>query len=203
MSETAVSSTPPDQRCVAVYCASGRGNSPSFEVHARALGTCIAAFGVGLVYGGAHVGLMGEVANAALAKGGNVYGYLPEAMQAAGIAHDALTEMHIVADMHERKTKMVERAHGAIVLPGGYGTLEEAFELLTWNQLGYVSKPVVFLDTDGFFEPLKQFLDHAAEVGLLRAAHRPLAQFTSDPAEAVSLALGTPPDVSSKWGPMS
>jgi uncharacterized protein (TIGR00730 family) len=141
---------------------------------AKDLGTELATRGLGLVYGGGDVGLMGEVADAALAAGGRVVGVMPEALLAKEIGHQGLSELHIVRSMHERKALMADQADAFITLPGGYGTLEELFEVLTWLQLGLHAKPCAMLDVAGFWDPLLAQLDKAVTEGFLHPRHRDL-----------------------------
>lgn len=161
-----------------VFCGSGMGTDPRYADTAVELGGRLAEEGVGLVYGGAHVGLMGVVADAALAGGGAVLGVIPEHLRDREIAHTGLTELQIVADMHERKRAMYARADAFCALPGGYGTFEEVFEATTWNQLGLhgdaVVKPLVLLDVGDFWSPLHEFLDRSVDAGFVRPDNRPL-----------------------------
>jgi uncharacterized protein (TIGR00730 family) len=157
---------------VCVYCGSSTGLRPVYAAAARALGHELANREIGLVYGGAHVGLMGVLADACLAAGGQVVGVIPAPLIEAEIAHTGLTELHVVASMAERKARMGELADAFIALPGGFGTLEELFETVTAVQIGLHAKPCGLLDVDGFFEPLLVYLDHAVAEGLLRADNR-------------------------------
>ncbi len=155
--------------------------------------------GIGLVYGGGDVGLMGVIADAVLASGGEVIGVIPSALVAAEVAHNGLTELIEVSSMHERKARMAELADGFITLPGGFGTLDETFEVLTWNQLGLLHKPLVFLDLDGFWEPLFTQVSRMIEVGLVRPQHRDLATRVRTVEEALDAAtapFSAPPP---KW----
>jgi uncharacterized protein (TIGR00730 family) len=161
-------------RRVCVYCGSTPGNRPSFAVAAAGLGQRLADEGIGVVYGGASVGLMGIVADAALAAGGEVIGILPEKLFEREVAHAGLTDLHTVATMHERKALMSELSDAFVALPGGYGTVEEVIEAVTWTQLGIHAKPVGLLDVDGYFEHLVAFLDRATADGLLRPENRAL-----------------------------
>ncbi len=136
--------------------------------------------GIGLVYGGGRVGLMGLVADAALARGGDVVGVIPRALASAEVAHDGLTELFVVRTMHERKAKMAELSDGFVALPGGYGTLEELLEIVTWVQLAVVSKPVGLLDVGGFFQPLVAQLDRANAEGYVSDEHRRIALVERD-----------------------
>ncbi|MES1923988.1 TIGR00730 family Rossman fold protein [Salinisphaera sp. T31B1] len=154
-----------------VYCGSRAGARPEYIDAAGALGTALADHGIRLVYGGARVGLMGAVADAALAAGGAVYGVIPRSMTERELAHNGLTELHIVETMHQRKLAMIEAADGFIALPGGFGTLEELFEVLTWHQLGWHDKPCGLLDVAGFYEPLAACIGHMQTEGFVGAAH--------------------------------
>jgi len=151
-----------------VYCGSSHGNSPAFTAAARELGETIAARGLELVYGGARVGLMKEVADAALARGGKVIGVLPRFMSDKELAHGALTELHLVDTIHQRKQLMAELAHGFVALPGGFGTFEEILEALTWAQLHLHRRPCALLNVAGYYDGLLGFLDHAVATGFVR-----------------------------------
>jgi hypothetical protein len=159
---------------ICVFCGSSSGRSPEYVEAARATGSALAARGIGLVYGGGSVGLMGEVANAALAAGGEVVGVIPRALELRELAHGGLTKLHVVGSMHERKAKMAELADAFIALPGGLGTLEELFEILTWAQLGLHARPCGLLDVAGYYEPLVAFFDRAVSEGFVRPEHRRL-----------------------------
>jgi uncharacterized protein (TIGR00730 family) len=186
-------------RRLAVYCGSNLGARPAFKEQATRLGSAMGRRGVGLVYGGGHVGLMGTVADALLAAGGEVHGVITKHLVRAEIAHEDLTELHVVDSMHERKARMAQLADGFVALPGGYGTLDETLEVLTWNQLGLLAKPVVFFDIDGFFDPLFAFLDQATDAALLRPAHRMLAQRARSVDEVIALGLAPAPLTGHKW----
>jgi uncharacterized protein (TIGR00730 family) len=173
---------------VCVFCGSNFGASPAYADAARALASALVAGGHSLVYGGGDVGLMREVADAVLAGGGEVVGVMPRHLVDREIAHRRLTRLEITDSMHSRKARMAELADGFVALPGGFGTFEEIVEVLTWNQLGLLAAPVVFLDVQGFFEPLLAMFDQAVAAGFVRAEHRALASATSDPWEAVRLA---------------
>lgn len=181
-----------DLRRVTVFCGSNRGVSPAHVGAARELGRAIAERGVELVYGGARVGLMGELADAALAAGGAVTGVMPGHLVDHEVAHTGLTRLEVTATMHERKARMVELADGVLALPGGFGTFDELFEVLTWNQLGLVRLPVVVIDVDGFFSALFELLDGAVQAGFVRPGHRDLVQRAVDVGEALDLALAGP-----------
>lgn len=159
---------------VAVFCGSRGGARPAYLQAARDLGAALARRGHGLVYGGARVGTMGALADAALAAGASVTGVMPRALVAREVAHPNLTEFHAVDSMHARKALMADLADGFIALPGGFGTLDELFEILTWAQLELHAKPVGLLDVEGFFGPLLAALDHGVAEGFLDPAHRGL-----------------------------
>jgi len=145
-----------------VYCGSNAGGSPAYAEAAKALGTRLAKDGLRLVYGGGHVGLMGILANAVLDAGGEVIGVIPGQLVEWEVAHQDLTELIVVESMHQRKQRMFDLADGFVALPGGFGTLDEMFEMLTWRQLGLGHKPCAFLDVNGFWQPLMAMLDHMA-----------------------------------------
>ncbi len=172
-------------RRVAVYCGSANGNDPAYLAEARALGAAIAAAGLGLVYGGASVGLMGAVADAALAGGAEVIGVLPDILAGKEIAHAGLTRLELVSTMHERKARMAELADAFLILPGGYGTLEELLEVVTWAQLRLHAKPCILINTAGYWDGLLAFLDKAVESGFLKAKNRALLQVGASAEEAV------------------
>jgi uncharacterized protein (TIGR00730 family) len=180
---------------IAVFCASNLGADPQFVEQAARLGASIAERGLGLVYGGGHVGLMGVVADAALAGGGEVIGVMTDSL----VADTGLTELEVVASMHERKARMADLSSGFIALPGGFGTLDETIELLTWNQLGLIAKPVVFLDVGGFFAPLFAFFDVAVEASFVRSSHLALAQRAATVDEAIAMVTAPVPDTPHKW----
>jgi uncharacterized protein (TIGR00730 family) len=163
------------------------------------LGRLLAARGIGLVYGGAHVGLMSAVADAVLAGGGHVTGVIPQALVEKEVAHDGLTDLRVVTTMHERKALMAELADGFIALPGGWGTLDEFFEILTWAQLGIHQKPCGLLNVLGYFDPLLAFLDHAVQQGFVRREFGALLATSDNPATLLGkMELHRPPTVE-KW----
>jgi uncharacterized protein (TIGR00730 family) len=161
-----------DLTAVCVFCGSNRGASPAYEQAARDVGRLLAEQGIGLVYGGASEGLMGVVADAALAAGGAVTGVMPRDLAAEEPPHAGLSELHLVGTMHERKALMAERSSAFLALPGGLGTLEEAFEAISWTQLRLQDKPTGFLNVGGFFEPTMQQLDRMVAEGFVRREHR-------------------------------
>jgi uncharacterized protein (TIGR00730 family) len=167
-------------RSLCVYCGSSMGRDPAHREAAAAVGTLMAASGVRLVYGGGAVGLMGVVADAVMAGGGEVIGVIPKGLFSNEVGHQGITELVEVDSMHQRKQRMAEEADAFLALPGGLGTLEELAEITTWAQLGIHAKPVGVLDLDGFWQPLLDFLDGAVEAGFLRPANRELVVRITD-----------------------
>lgn len=161
-------------RRICVFCGSSVGSRDSYAAAARELGRTLGQGGLGVVFGGGKVGLMGVLADAALAAGGEVIGVIPEALVAREIAHSGLTELRVVRSMHERKTLMADLADGFVALPGGYGTFEEFFEAVTWTQLGIHKKPCGLLNIDGYYDALLALLDRAVADGFVREANRSL-----------------------------
>ncbi|WP_081402973.1 TIGR00730 family Rossman fold protein [Scytonema hofmannii] len=166
---------------ICVFCASRRGAQPAYKQAAKQLGEVLATRQLGLVYGGAKVGLMGALADATLAAGGEVIGVIPEFMVAKEIAHNGITQLHIVNSMHERKTMMSQIADAFVALPGGLGTLEEFCEILTWSQLGLHKKPCGVLNINGYYDSLLAFFDKAVTEEFLRPTHRSLVLEASEP----------------------
>jgi len=167
---------------ICVFCGSSLGGRPSYREAAALLGRTLAERRIGLVYGGASVGLMGTLADAALDAGGSVVGVIPAALAKKEIAHEGLTALRIVGSMHERKSVMADLSDGFIALPGGMGTLDEFFEIVTWAQLGLHQKPCGLLDVEGYFTPLLSFLDQAVEERFVKKVHRGLIQVAGEPA---------------------
>jgi uncharacterized protein (TIGR00730 family) len=182
-----------------VFCGSSTPPDVRYREAARALGTLAATRGIGLVYGGGRVGLMGELADAALGAGGRVIGVIPTGLFSREVAHTELTELHEVGTMHERKQLMYDLADGFVALPGGLGTLEELAEVSTWSQLGLHAKPVVLLDVDGFWDPLAEQLDRMVAVGLLKRSNRALIQRAASPGQAMSALAAAHPPREEKW----
>jgi uncharacterized protein (TIGR00730 family) len=172
-------------RRVAVYCGSASGTNPAFLAEAKTLGAAIAAAGLGMVYGGASAGLMGAVADAALAGGAEVIGVLPEILSGSEIAHSGLTRLEVVKTMHARKARMVHLADAFLILPGGYGTLDELMEIITWKQLRLHAKPCILINTAGYWNGLLEFLDTTVAGGFLNAENRWLLEVAKDAEEAV------------------
>ena len=186
-------------RAVCVFCGSSAPADPRYRDAARALGALIARRGVDLVYGAGSVGLMGELADAALGHGGRVIGVIPAGLFAREVGHTGLTELHEVASMHERKQLMYDLSDAFVALPGGLGTLEELAEVATWSQLGLHSKPVALLDVDGFWDPLVSQLDRMTGAGLLKPASRDLIQRTRSAEEALRVLAAARPARPEKW----
>ena len=170
-------------KSIAVFCGSSMGNLPEFEVAGRKVGQMLGKKNIRLVYGGAQVGLMGVVADATLAAGGEVTGVLPGFLGSKEIAHGNLSSLIMVDSMHERKQKMSELSDGVITLPGGFGTMEELFELITWAQLGLHTKPIGLLNTAGFYDALIQQLDNMVHYGFLKPLNRDMLLISGDPEE--------------------
>jgi hypothetical protein len=186
-------------RRVCVYCGANVGARPAYAEAARRLGRVLGEQGLGLVYGGGNVGLMGVVADAALAAGAEVLGVIPQALVARELGHQGITELRVVETMHERKAVMAELADAFVALPGGLGTLDELFEAMTWAQLGLHQKPIGLLEVDGFFAPLVAYLDRAATEGFVRAEHRAALLVASEPELLLKrFATYRPPNVG-KW----
>lgn len=185
---------------VCVFCGSRAGGRPVFAEQARAFGRLLAARGVGLVYGGGHVGLMGILADAVLAGGGEVRGVIPRALQDRELAHQRLTELHVVETMHQRKALMADLADGFAALPGAFGTGDELFEILTWAQLGLHAKPIGLLNVGGFFDPLLAWIDRAVEEAFLKPQHRDLLLVADEPGRLLDRLLNPPPqEQTEKW----
>jgi uncharacterized protein (TIGR00730 family) len=172
----------PPALSICVYCGSRPGRDAAFEVAARATGTLIGRFGWQLVYGGGRAGLMGSVADAALAAGARVVGVIPRSLMQRELGHAGLSELHVVETMHERKRLMAERSDAFLALPGGIGTMEELFEVWTWRQLGYHDKPVGLLNTGGYYDRLLEFASGMAEAGFVTLEQRALLQVEALPA---------------------
>jgi len=195
-----MSSEPPGQlSAIAVYCGSNRGADPAYAQAAADLGRLLAERGIRLVYGGGHVGLMGVLADAALACGGEVFGVITRALQAKEVAHDALTSLTVVDTMHERKAAMADAADAFVMLPGGYGTFDEFFEAVSWTQLGIHDKPCGVLDVAGYYAPLRTLLDQATRQGFVSRVHRELVITESEPRRLLDRLAGWAPVTADKW----
>ncbi|MCS4503171.1 LOG family protein YvdD [wastewater metagenome] len=165
---------------ICIYCGSAAGRDPRYREAASAFGAAVAARGLGVVYGGGATGMMGAVADAALAEGGEVVGVIPETLLAREVGHREVTRLEVVTSMHERKARMAELADGFIALPGGLGTFEEIFEILTWAQLGFHRKPCGLINMAGYYDHLVTFLDHAVDTGFLRRSNRDMLLVDDD-----------------------
>ncbi|MFT5208403.1 MAG: hypothetical protein ACI9CE_000117 [Flavobacterium sp.] len=166
---------------ICVYCGSSSGKSPEYLEYASVLAGAFVARNIGLVYGGANVGIMGELANTVLEGGGDVIGVIPQSLVDKEVSHQGLTELKVVDTMHERKAIMAEISDGFIALPGGLGTLEELFEVLTWSQLGFHKKPCGILNINHFYEKLSLFLDHAVDEEFIKPIHREMLLVEDEP----------------------
>jgi hypothetical protein len=186
-------------RRICVYCGSSPGARPGYRQAAEELGRVLAGRGIGLVYGGGNVGLMGAVADAVLAAGGQVTGVIPRALEAREVAHTGLDDLRVVGSMHERKALMADLADAFVALPGGVGTLEELVEVMTWTQLGVHAKPCGLLDAEGFYDHLLAFLDHAVQERFLRAEHRALLVHAGSAPELLDAFAAWEPPGLDKW----
>ncbi|MBA5686794.1 LOG family protein [Rugamonas apoptosis] len=182
-------------KAICVYCGANPGASPRYADAARALGRALVEDNIALVYGGGNVGLMGIIADEVLRLGGDVTGVIPTALMEREVGHMGLTRQFIVKDMHERKAMMAKLADGFIAMPGGMGTLEELFEMLTWSQLGIHAKPVGLLNVDGFYDSLMGFIGHASGEGFIRPQHAALMMVESDPQALVQRLRSRPAEV--------
>ena len=189
----------PQIRRVCVYAGSNPGSHPAYAAVAEEFARLLAERGIGLVYGGGAVGLMGVLADTVLGAGGEAIGVIPQALVDREIGHRGLSELRVVGSMHERKALMAELSDGFVAIPGGIGTLEELIEVYTWSQLGLHRKPMGVLDVRGYYEPLAAMLDHAVQEGFLRPAHRAALLFADDPAELLERFEGWRPPAASKW----
>lgn len=170
---------------ICVYCGAKAGNAAEYAAAADALGDALLLRGIGLVFGGGSIGMMGRIADRVVAGNGEVIGVIPEALRTREVVHQGVTEMRVVADMHQRKALLADLADGFIALPGGFGTLEELFEALAWLQLKFHHKPCGLLNVHNYYDLLLQFLDHAVTVGFLRPKHRQLLCVDDNPARLV------------------
>ncbi len=184
---------------ICVYCGSNAGGKPAYAERAMALGDRIARDGMALVYGGGNVGLMGIVADAVLQAGGEVVGVIPEQLVNWEVAHKGVTRLEVVGSMHERKMRMFDLADGFVALPGGFGTLDEMFEMLTWRQLGIGNKPCAFLDVDGFYRPLIAMIDQMVEQRFLHQAQRADLWHGDDIEAMLAWMRGYAPASATKW----
>ncbi|MDR6760158.1 uncharacterized protein (TIGR00730 family) [Flavobacterium sp. 2755] len=184
---------------ITVFCGSSFGTEEIYKEQAELLGKTLAKQNIGLVYGGANVGLMGAVADGALSENGTVIGVLPNFLRSKEIAHKGLTELILVESMHERKTKMNDLCDGVIALPGGFGTLEELFEMLTWAQLGLHKKPIAILNINGFYDSLLELLQTMSEKGLLKEANQKMLLVSDNIDDLLNQMRNYTPPTVGKW----
>lgn len=184
---------------ICVFCGSSPGAREEYATAAHQLGQMLAERGLGLVFGGAHVGIMGQVAAGALDGGGEVIGVIPELFMDKGVAHERLTQLHVVASMHERKALMADLSDGFVALPGGIGTLEEFFEVLTWGQIGLHHKPCGLLNVCNYYDQLLAFLDHVSAERLMKAEHRRTVVVAEEPGALLDLLIAYQPPSLDKW----
>ncbi|MEH3085414.1 MAG: TIGR00730 family Rossman fold protein [Xylophilus ampelinus] len=184
---------------ICVFCGSSPGRLPAYREAAVAFGELLADQGIGLVYGGASVGLMGAVADAARGRGGEVIGVIPRALADRELAHPSLTELHVVGSMHERKAMMAELSDAFVALPGGIGTLEELFEVWTWAQLGHHRKACGLLDTAGYYSALTGFLDHIVAEGFMKPVYREMLRVERTPGAMLEAVRAYAPPDAPKW----
>ncbi|MBR7798739.1 TIGR00730 family Rossman fold protein [Undibacterium fentianense] len=187
-------------RSICVYCGSAKGNSPAFHLAALGMAQQLVSNKIELVYGGGDVGIMKIIADEVLRLGGHVTGVIPKALLDREVGHNNLNQLHVVANMHERKAMMAELSDGFIALPGGIGTLEELFEMFTWLQLGFHHKPLGLLNVDGFYDQLLQFLDHAVQSGFLKPEHNALLIKETDSSLLIRRMQHFEEAVNSKYG---
>jgi uncharacterized protein (TIGR00730 family) len=184
---------------ICVYCGSSPGSRDAYATNARALAEALVSRNIGLVYGGASIGIMGAVADHVLRLGGKAVGVIPEALMSKEVAHYQLTELHVTRSMHERKIRMAELSDGFIALPGGLGTLEELFEIWTWAQLGFHQKPCGLLNVEGYYDPLIEFLDHAVTEQFVKDAHRAMLIMESEPKTLLDRFANYQPPIVKTW----
>jgi uncharacterized protein (TIGR00730 family) len=184
---------------ICVFCGSSSGSHARYADAARTLGGALVRRGIGLVYGGGNVGLMGIIADEVMAAGGEVIGVIPDALVERELAHSDVTQMIVVRSMHERKAKMAELSNGFVAMPGGYGTFEEFCEIITWAQLGLHRKPCGILNVNGYYDPLMRLFDHAVAEGFLRPANRKLVLEESDPERLLTALATYTPLHTEKW----
>lgn len=184
---------------ICVYCGSSPGKKPEFKAASRELAKELVKRGIGLVYGGSSVGIMGEIADAVLEGNGTVQGIIPKALEKRELSHKGLTKLTVVKSMHERKSAMADASDGFIALPGGLGTLEELFEIMTWAQLGFHKKPCALLNVDGYYDHLCRFLDKSVEMGFVKPIHLKMLIVGNAPADLLDKMAAYVPPVVDKW----
>jgi len=188
-----------EMKRVCVFCGSNPGRRPEYLEAAREMGRVLVERGMGLVYGGGNVGLMGAVADTVLAAGGEAIGVIPRALMEREVGHTGLTRLHVVGTMHERKAMMADLSDGFVALPGGFGTFEEFCEVLTWSQLGFHPKPCGLLNVAGYYDTLLALFDHATAEGFVPGKHRSLVIQDTDPARLLDHFAAFAPPTTSKW----
>ncbi|MFZ6724607.1 TIGR00730 family Rossman fold protein [Undibacterium sp. MH2W] len=186
-------------KSLCVYCGASPGHSPAYTIAAKQLAVTLINQDIALVYGGGNVGLMGVIADEVLALGGKVTGVIPQALMDKEVGHTGLTQLHIVDNMHQRKALMAELSDGFIAMPGGIGTLEELFEVMTWAQLGFHQKPIGLLNVSGFYDGLLHFLDHTRQQGFLRASHLDILLSSPEPNDLLQQLKTYLPVTTRKW----
>ncbi|QMU27011.1 LOG family protein [Adhaeribacter radiodurans] len=186
-------------KCIAVFCGANFGNKEIYTTKARELGKMFAQQGIALVYGGGNVGLMGVIADNVLAHGGKAIGVIPQSLVEREVAHATLTELHVVQTMHQRKALMADLADAFIAMPGGFGTLDEVCEIITWNQLGIIIKPVGFYNINGYFDKFIQLIEGAVTEGFIREEHRTNLIVADEPEKLLQNMQGYNPVSASKW----
>lgn len=174
-------------KSLCVFCGSSTGNNPLFAEKARELGKLFAEHSIDLVYGGASIGVMGALADSVLEHGGNVFGAMPKHLADREVAHTGLTKLFITNSMHERKALMANLSDGFVALPGGFGTLEELFEAITWSQLNMHYKPVMLLNTASFYNPMLEFIQHTIDNGFVRSEHRDILTICDEPEDVIEV----------------
>jgi uncharacterized protein (TIGR00730 family) len=185
---------------ICVFCGSSAGSSPKYRASAGKLGDTLTEYGITLIYGGSNIGLMGEIANAMIRKNGNVTGVIPRVLVEKEVAFTKLQDLRIVESMHARKALMAEMADGFISMPGGYGTLEETIEMLTWTQLGIHEKPIGLMNVDGYFDRLFDFIDHMVSEGFLAEDFRDMVLMDENPVELLEkMTKFSPPQIDKWW----
>ena len=186
-------------KSLCVYCGASPGHSPAYTIAAKQLAVTLVNQDIALVYGGGNVGLMGVIADEVLALGGKVTGVIPQALVDKEVGHTRLTQLHIVDNMHQRKALMAELSDGFIAMPGGIGTLEELFEVMTWAQLGFHQKPIGLLNVSGFYDGLLHFLEHTRQQGFLRASHLDILLSSPEPNDLLQQLKTYVPVTTRKW----
>ena len=186
-------------KSIAIFCGASSGHNPVYQQAAQALGALFAQQGIKLVYGGGKVGLMGVIADAVLAGGGEVVGVIPQSLVDMEVAHMGLTELHVVQTMHERKALMAAESDAFVAMPGGFGTFDEFCEIVTWNQLGIIQKPAALYNVNGYFDAFLQMLSHSVAEGFLKPAHRDNLIIETQPETLLDQLLHHAPVMTQKW----